>query len=95
MSLFHDASLYPSFFPHATDDKTAITQPRGLRSLRKYASVSGLVDAARHPARTIGEAFSAVEQAFVEEEKEEDLRLLNRKQALYLRMRNVSSNLLY
>ena len=66
------------------------TQHEEKRTLRSRSSIATLVSWARNPVETIGEAFEGLRDGLTKEERAIKQCVEDKKQLLYLKMRNVS-----
>lgn len=88
-----DTTLLPSTLKHGKPLKglkvSSQTQSQA-RNLRSKSSIASLVSAARNPVAAIGDVLDGLRDGLTKEERVERQKLENKKQLLYIRLRNVS-----
>jgi hypothetical protein len=92
MSLLHETSLIPNAFLYrkpSNDPVTSASNLRHLNALRKYVSSSTVSSQVVSSLDKLGSTLSVLRHGQTREEREEYLRREERKQILYLRMREV------
>lgn len=97
MAIFPETTLLPRAFLHNKRSKEqAVASPelRKLSSLRRYVSIPSLSSIVRGSFTKVGDVFEGYRDGLSQEEREEKQRTENRKQVLYLKMRNVSPPIL-
>lgn len=93
MSFLQDTTLLPSTLQHGTSLKGLKLAPNSQsqgRQLRSKGSIASLVSAARNPVAAIGDVLDGLRDGLTKEERAEKQRLENKKQILYIRLRDVS-----
>lgn len=96
MSLFQDTTLLPSTLQHGNSLKGLKVASNGQSSCRQLCSkgsIASLVSAARNPVAAIGDVLEGLRDGLTKEERAERQRLENKKQVLYIRLRDVSVEL--
>jgi TAG lipase/steryl ester hydrolase/phospholipase A2/LPA acyltransferase len=93
MSFLQDTTLLPCTAQQGNPLrrlKPASTSQSQGRQLRSKGSIASLVSAARHPVAAIADVLDGLRDGLTKEERVERQRLENKKQILYIRLRDVS-----
>ncbi|KAI9860870.1 MAG: hypothetical protein M1830_006216, partial [Pleopsidium flavum] len=91
MSFLQDATLLPNTLQHGKSIKEknlAVHIQPHRQQLRSKGSIASLVSIVRNPVATVGDAFEGFRDGLTKEERVEKRRVEDKKQILYLRLRN-------
>ncbi len=93
MSFLQDATLLPSTLQHGIslkETKLASHSQPHRQQLRSKGSIASLISIVRNPVAAVGNALEGLRDGLTKEERVEKQRVGDKKQILYLRLRNVS-----